>query len=67
MVEAKKKSDVINFYSSKSEYREFSNFFRAPIQIDGKTYPTNEHYFQVQKFTGISERYVLDINNFLRK
>ncbi|CAF1157376.1 unnamed protein product [Adineta steineri] len=31
-------------------YREFSNFYPAPIQLDGYTWPTVEHYFQAQKF-----------------
>jgi len=27
-----------------------SNCYRAPITIDGKTYPSSEHYYQMQKF-----------------
>jgi N-glycosidase YbiA len=28
----------------------FSNFSNHPVTIDGKTYPTTEHYFQSMKF-----------------
>ena len=41
---------VINFYSVNDDYGEFSNFAPYPIQIDGKRWPTSEHYFQAQKF-----------------
>ena len=27
-----------------------SNYWRSPIEMDGKTWPTTEHYFQAQKF-----------------
>ncbi|CAG8667502.1 649_t:CDS:2, partial [Paraglomus brasilianum] len=32
------------------EYGIFSNFYGAPIELDGKIWPTSEHYFQAQKF-----------------
>lgn len=40
----------IYFYSWKKQFFEFSNFSLHPIVIDGKTYKTNEHYFQSVKF-----------------
>lgn len=40
----------INFYSTKDEYGCFSNFARAPFQVDGKVWSTSEHYFQAMKF-----------------
>jgi ribA/ribD-fused uncharacterized protein len=43
---------VINFYSTSDEYGCFSNFSAHPIRLDGKTWPTSEHYFQAQKFVG---------------
>lgn len=43
-------ADVINFYLAGEEYGCFSNFSRHPIHLDGKTWPTSEHYFQAQKF-----------------
>ncbi len=43
---------VIHFYSTRGEFGCFSNFYRASINLDGKTWPTTEHYFQAQKFPG---------------
>lgn len=42
-------SDVINFYRVADDYGCFSNFAPYPIQVDGKQWPTSEHYFQAQK------------------
>jgi ribA/ribD-fused uncharacterized protein len=42
--------NTINFYSVSDDFGEFSNFAGFPIQLDGKTWPTSEHYFQAQKF-----------------
>jgi ribA/ribD-fused uncharacterized protein len=42
----------IEFYSSKPEFKEFSNFYSAPFTLDGKAWPTVEHYFQAAKFPG---------------
>ena len=40
-------------FSAKSEkYREFSSFYPAPISLEGKVYPTVEHYLQAMKFPG---------------
>ncbi len=41
---------VVNFYSVGDEFGEFSNFAPYPIALDGKRWPTAEHYFQAQKF-----------------
>lgn len=43
---------VIQFYSVRAEYGEFSNFAPFPITLRGKIWPTPEHYFQAQKFAG---------------
>ncbi|QDT91765.1 NADAR family protein [Gimesia algae] len=43
---------TINFYSVSDEYGEFSNFAPFPVRIDGKKWPTSEHYFHAQKFVG---------------
>jgi len=43
---------VINFYLTGNEYGCFSNFAAYPIEMDGKVWPTSEHYFQAQKFAG---------------
>ena len=46
---------IINFYSTSDDYGDFSNFAAWPIKVDGKTWPTSEHYFQAQKF--LDEKY----------
>ena len=43
---------TINFYRHWGEYGCFSNFAPYPIEINGKVWPTSEHYFQGQKFVG---------------
>lgn len=45
-------TETINFYLVGDEYGAFSNFAAYPIEIDGKLWPTTEHYFQAQKFAG---------------
>lgn len=43
---------TINFYRRNDEYGDFSNFAPFPITLQGKVWPTSEHYFQAQKFAG---------------
>lgn len=43
-------SDVIHFYEKTDGYYQFTNFWKAPIVIDGVTYPSTEHYYQAMKF-----------------
>lgn len=43
---------TIRFYATGDEYGEFSNFAAFPIRIEGRMWPTSEHYFQAQKFAG---------------
>jgi ribA/ribD-fused uncharacterized protein len=43
---------IINFYRVSDEFGEFSNFAPFPIKVDGKKWPTSEHFFQGQKFAG---------------
>jgi N-glycosidase YbiA len=40
----------IRFYSTRDPFGEFSNFAPFPIEIDGQSWPTTEHYYQAQKF-----------------
>ncbi|MCA9688520.1 MAG: NADAR family protein [Myxococcales bacterium] len=40
------------FYSTQDRYGELSNFAAFPITLDGRRWPTTEHYFQAQKFAG---------------
>jgi ribA/ribD-fused uncharacterized protein len=44
---------------SKGEYRGFSNMAEYPTEIDGTTYPTNEHYFQAMKAVEFKDADVL--------
>ena len=41
---------AIHFYRASDDFGCFSNFAAYPIALDGKTWPTSEHYFQAQKF-----------------
>lgn len=45
---------TIRFYRAGDKFGWLSNFARYPIFLDGKRWPTTEHYFQAQKF--LSER-----------
>lgn len=45
-------TETINFYGRRMPYFEFSNFYREPIEIDGRKWKTSEHYFQAMKFDG---------------
>jgi ribA/ribD-fused uncharacterized protein len=42
----------ILFYRVNEPYGFFSNFSKHPITLNGKEWPTTEHYFQAQKFVG---------------
>lgn len=43
----------IYFYSVQEQpYGCFSNFSAHPFTLDGRSWPTSEHYFQAQKFVG---------------
>ena len=39
----------ILFYIREEPYGWLSNFERTPFEVDGKVYPTNEHYYQSEK------------------
>jgi N-glycosidase YbiA len=43
---------IIRFYRVNEPYGEFSNFSPHPFDLDGRVWPTAEHYFQAQKFSG---------------
>lgn len=43
-------SSAVRFYERTAPFYEFSNFYQAPIRIDGYTYMSTEHYYQAQKF-----------------
>lgn len=41
---------MISFYRTSDPYGFFSNFSRHAIDLDGRRWPTTEHYFQAMKF-----------------
>ena len=43
---------TIYFYRVNEPYGCFSNFSPHGFRLDGKWWPTSEHYFQAQKFAG---------------
>ena len=43
---------TITFYHLHEPYGWMSNFAKYPIEVDGKIWPTSEHYFQASKFPG---------------
>jgi len=42
----------ILFYRVNEPYGEFSNFSPHSFELNGRVWPTSEHYFQAQKFAG---------------
>jgi N-glycosidase YbiA len=52
---------AIEFYSTKGQYGAFSNFSAHGINLDGRRWPTSEHYFQAQKFAGTNDGYVEEV------
>jgi len=45
----------IFFWTRHGPYAFLSNFYRAPITVDGKEYPTTEHFYQASKTLIIEE------------
>lgn len=43
---------TIYFYKVCEPYGAFSNFSEHSIDLEGKTWPSTEHYYQAQKFVG---------------
>jgi len=41
--------DRIDFYRTHDRYGEFSNFASYPVELEGRVWPTSEHYFQAQR------------------
>lgn len=49
----------LRFYEVNKAYGCFSNFERAPVELDGATWPSSEHYFQAQKFVREADRHAV--------
>lgn len=47
---------TIHFYGIHETYGYLSNFSHHPIELDGHTWPTTEHYFQAMKFPDNPDR-----------
>lgn len=43
---------TILFRGTRAAYGFLANFYPAPFTLDGRVWPTSEHYFQAQKFAG---------------
>lgn len=44
--------EVIKFYTTKGALPWATNFSRHAMIVDGRIWPTNEHYYQAMKFNG---------------
>ena len=53
---------VISFYHSDQPWGELSNFSRHAVYLEGKVWPTVEHYYQAQKFTETANRELIRIS-----
>ncbi|HEX3149156.1 MAG TPA: NADAR family protein [Gemmataceae bacterium] len=49
-------ANEINFYSVSDDFGCFSNFAAYPVRMNGKLWPTSEHYFQAQKFQEVEHQ-----------
>lgn len=55
--------NVIRFSGLSGAYGCFSNFAPYPITLKGKEWPTNEHFFQAQKFAGTPHEETIRLAN----
>lgn len=54
---------TVDFWTPKGKYGFMSNFYIAPMEINGTMYKTNEHFFQSQKFKGrLQELYIVALD-----
>lgn len=59
-----KQYQLAAFYHTDDEFNWMANTFRGhPVSIEGKTWPTTEHYFQAQKFPN-NQKYQNGILNY---
>jgi ribA/ribD-fused uncharacterized protein len=47
---------VIEFYGTKGEFAYLSNFYNSMFELEGKMWPTVEHYYQASKATTTKDR-----------
>lgn len=54
---------TICFYEKDAPYYEFSNYYACAVNIDGKIWPTTEHYYQAAKFNSAEYREIIRAAN----
>lgn len=47
--------NAVCFFKTFEEHGEFSNFAKYGFEVDGKYWPTSEHYYQAQKYLGTDD------------
>ena len=52
---------AIYFYKADQPYGCFSNFSPHPVTIDGKQWPTVEHYYQAHKLLGTPDQDLMEV------
>jgi len=52
---------AIYFYKADQPYGCFSNFSPHPVTIDGKHWPTVEHYYQAHKLLGTPDQRLMEV------
>ena len=52
---------AIRFLSTIAEWKDFSNLASYPIELDGETWRSVEHYYQYKKFEKTDPQYALKI------
>lgn len=55
-------TETINFYSTMGYYGFLSNFYRRPVAVGGKVYPTSEHFYQQAKFENTDPEWAAEIS-----
>jgi N-glycosidase YbiA len=51
---------TIFFYKVCEPYGCFSNFSAHSIELEGRTWPTTEHYYQAQKYVGTPDQFLCE-------
>lgn len=54
---------TIRFLSNIEQWKDFSNLSPHPIELDGETWESSEHYYQYKKFENSDPSYALKIKN----
>lgn len=49
----------IFFWKEDNQYAVFSNFYPHPVTVDGRTWPTSEHYYQAMKTPYLADQEIV--------